>query len=592
MEERNEILAMLPESLPASVAEGMIQSVREDEALGGPYELLTYRRESWCNAFDAEIGFPLDDDEEPRPRWSAACRCGNCGQEWHWGWQDRHTILADIENGEMLPGMLEEGEGLDIQEGENVSCPYCWETLVATPASCLRNGRTYQCMMGRAENLGGRITSVIFWMLSRHVDPDGSSTCKAQPWAAVVVAPSGKILCFKHTYSTQFGKKVFAKAWEPVTRMGEPINSRYYSWEACNFTMTGGFYVTDVPDQTGATGEKTGLSEYLAGNGEFVMTYLKAQRRWPQLENIVKSGWVYSIDAVLNEAVHGRLSVEVALKSCFDLTKKKPKEILRMPKASVGSIGRQRWEFEMLKAWRARFAGHFAPEVFRAMTQRNPLYELEQAAERFGAKMIPRILAYCEKQQGLDRVAGEHVLGYYADYRRMLAQIGGGESEIEIFPPHLREAHDRVTRMIKAEKNKHLEGQFKALAEKWAALEWSDGAICARLPRESVELIDEGKTLNHCVGGYAQTHADGKIIVFIRHARRPERSWYTLNIDLTGEKWREIQLHGYGNEYAHGKWLKIPREVREFVDRWEREVLAPTFRQIKREEKRKKEAAA
>lgn len=131
MDERDEILAMLPESLPASVAEGMIQSVREGEALGGPYELLTYRRESWCNAFDTEIGFPLD-DEEPRPRWSAACRCGNCGQEWHWGWRDMSTIIADAENGETLPGIPEEGEGLDICDGENVPCPYCGETLVAT----------------------------------------------------------------------------------------------------------------------------------------------------------------------------------------------------------------------------------------------------------------------------------------------------------------------------------------------------------------------------------------------------------------------------------------------------------------------------
>ena len=36
----------------------------------------------------------------------------------------------------------------------------------------------------------------------------------------------------------------------------------------------------------------------------------------------------------------------------------------------------------------------------------------------------------------------------------------------------------------------------------------------------------------------------------------------------------EIQLHGYRNEMVDGKRLKIPQRVREFVDLWEREVLA------------------
>ena len=67
---------------------------------------------------------------------------------------------------------------------------------------------------------------------------------------------------------------------------------------------------------------------------------------------------------------------------------------------------------------------------------------------------------------------------------------------------------------------------------------------------------------------------------FVRHRRRPERSYYTLQIDMNGTIPKELQLHGYGNErhgdhkqYAH----KIPRKVREFCDRWEREVLTPWF---------------
>ena len=94
------------------------------------------------------------------------------------------------------------------------------------------------------------------------------------------------------------------------------------------------------------------------------------------------------------------------------------------------------------------------------------------------------------------------------------------------------------------------------------------------------DLVSEGKVLRHCVGTYGSAHCSGKPVFFVRHRRRPERSYYTLQIDMNGTIPKELQLHGYGNErhgghkqYAH----KIPRKVREFCDRWEQEVLTPWF---------------
>jgi hypothetical protein len=69
--------------------------------------------------------------------------------------------------------------------------------------------------------------------------------------------------------------------------------------------------------------------------------------------------------------------------------------------------------------------------------------------------------------------------------------------------------------------------------------------------------------------------------LLLRHARRPERSWFTLNISVTKDKPTRIQLHGYGNEWAHGERLTIPQRVLDFVDRWETEILLPAFRQVR-----------
>ena len=55
--------------------------------------------------------------------------------------------------------------------------------------------------------------------------------------------------------------------------------------------------------------------------------------------------------------------------------------------------------------------------------------------------------------------------------------------------------------------------------------------------------------------------------------------------------WRRFFTFCLKKGEAGGKKLHIPKEVRAFVDRWEREVLAPAFRRVREEEFREAEAA-
>ena len=264
---------------------GMIQGARED--LGGS-GFIIYRRESWDNSFDDEIGWPTQEDAHPR--WATACRCSVCGSEWHSGWGEGHRILAaQGEDGWWYPGIPSEEEAVVIDEGDAFCCPYCGDDVTAISAASLRNGRTYRLLMGRVENLG-TLTAVIFWMLERRVDREADSTYTAMPWQAVVVGSDGGILRYQHTKGDGFGRKLPGDQWRISPHMGEPIRSRYYSWGAINNTQMGGYYVTDVPDQLGMSGEKTGLAEYITAGGDFPMAYLLRQRRWKVLENLVEAG--------------------------------------------------------------------------------------------------------------------------------------------------------------------------------------------------------------------------------------------------------------------------------------------------------------
>ncbi|MCI9187221.1 MAG: hypothetical protein HFF33_07705, partial [Oscillospiraceae bacterium] len=95
-----------------------------------------------------------------------------------------------------------------------------------------------------------------------------------------------------------------------------------------------------------------------------------------------------------------------------------------------------------------------------------------------------------------------------------------------------------------------------------------DGYII-RIPASGEEILNEGRKLQHCVGGYADQHIQGKTtILFMRKVKKPDEPW--LTIEMNGNKL--VQIHGFKNEGLHttkGRFAPDPREVyREFLDTW------------------------
>lgn len=180
------------------------------------------------------------------------------------------------------------------------------------------------------------------------------------------------------------------------------------------------------------------------------------------------------------------------------------------------------------------------------------------------------------------------------DYRRMLydqPQRLMAFTYEELWPRDILTAHDRLAAEIQNSKNPETEANFLHRKQEYSPLEWTDGELCIVCPTSNADLVAEGKTLRHCVGSYGESHLSGNPIFFVRHYRRPERSYYTLNENLKGDKPRRIQLHGYGNEH-HGEHKqhshKIPQKVLDFCDRWEKEILVPWFAKQKAATAKKK----
>lgn len=79
-----------------------------------------------------------------------------------------------------------------------------------------------------------------------------------------------------------------------------------------------------------------------------------------------------------------------------------------------------------------------------------------------------------------------------------------------VFPHNLATAHDSTMSQVKIQMS---EIEKRRIAQRAQELEvyrfaWRDYII--RPAQSGQEIIDEGKVLSHCVGGYAQRHAKGK----------------------------------------------------------------------------------
>lgn len=179
-----------------------------------------------------------------------------------------------------------------------------------------------------------------------------------------------------------------------------------------------------------------------------------------------------------------------------------------------------------------------------------------------------------------DYVTAAEAMGYQLHHENVLLPRKLGEAHDEATKRH-REQLERE-RMIrqqeqerkwKAEREERERLMASSYDERREKLEEKysfamDGYVI-RIPANKDEILDEGRKLQHCVGGYADRHIKGDVtILFMRKAKKPDKAW--LTIEMSGN--RLVQIHGYRNEGVHtqkGRFAPDPAEVyKDFLDTW------------------------
>ena len=79
-------------------------------------------------------------------------------------------------------------------------------------------------------------------------------------------------------------------------------------------------------------------------------------------------------------------------------------------------------------------------------------------------------------------------------------------------------------------------------------LEFATDEYFIRQPDSTDEIVVEGQKLSHCVGGYAERHATGKLtIMFLRQKSAPDEPYYTMEVS---NDYKIVQCRGYKNNWV------------------------------------------
>lgn len=132
----------------------------------------------------------------------------------------------------------------------------------------------------------------------------------------------------------------------------------------------------------------------------------------------------------------------------------------------------------------------------------------------------------------------------------------------EMFPAWVQRAHNCLVKNIRSQDVS--EKVLKNFEERVAAYKWLEGTVgdyVIKVPSTPRDLVDEGNSLNHCVGGYIPRIAEGTSrILFLRKKDAPEVSLYTFEIN---EELDVIHAKGAYNS-------DLPEEMEEVFKTWKK----------------------
>ena len=346
-------------------------------------------------------------------------------------------------------------------------------------------------------------------------------------------------------------KKDFYDRWNHVKKSRsdafdmKPFTSAYYA--DYDFIMLGRLKSVDFM-------RYHSLHEYLAlVEGETcaedrTVRYLCEYAKHPRLEMLVKCG----LASIVKELVwYGKKH-----KSIIDWNAKTPRGALYLTKPEYKTLMKAEDKYR-----------YIAVECLHHWRKVNPKAKIENAITICEAGIYQDCRNYLEKYVFTLDIPVKKILQindrrreFWRDYIQAAEKLGYDlKNPVVVFPKDLKEAHDTAISAVSYKVNREMEEMAKkTLAERRKKYNFESGDFLIRIAETMQEIIDEGKKMHHCVGGYAERHMkDQTTILFVRRADDPETP-------LCAVEWRQGKIW---QAYCF-KNTDPPPEIKAFLAEW------------------------
>ena len=516
------------------------------------------------------------DGEDGKKEKAVKCKCSACGGEWIAPRADFEERGCRYSHPPAPFGFYNNKKY--VIDGKEMNCPICGAKAIArhigkinSLAVCEVN-RVYPLTVHK---IGGQLAFII-WEITKHIDKDGNAHICDRYFEAYVFEKRKAIRLVG--YRRFLSSISYLPEWQQLKRcddrVGEYSRSYIYPWKKSLLT--------------GTEAENCKLDLYLKANPKkaYPVSYMRLWQRHKNVENLIMQGAGKIVSDKIERTRTYYDPPQISQIKSINFKEVKPHKMLGITKDEFRVLAKDRWSNNDLQFYNDAKNDGLKPEDIAVLRKAcgGAWYEVRPILER-GANIM-RAARYIAKQKR--KFKDPHGLldfRYLADYWDMAAANGDDLTDDKIRYPHkLTSAHDNAMALKEEKESAAMQEKFD---KRYAELEkfcYSSSGLSIHPARSQKEMIMEGKLLDHCVGGYANSHAEGRTsIFFIRRESEPETPFYTLELDVKALKVR--QNRGYKN-------CARTDEVQAFEDEWVEFVKKVSAKSAKKPKKRNERKAA
>ena len=293
------------------------------------------------------------------------------------------------------------------------------------------------------------------------------------------------------------------------------------------------------------------MKEYQKAVGEVnAFDYAERYLQTPQIEMLVKTGLKYIVD----ELIRSRYGIVA------DENADRADRFLGIRKGHLKLLAENHGNLRMLEVLQLeqRRGQNWTDEQVMNLTELGaPIAVFGLLEHMTVRKMLNRVAKYAGCDYGTGCITASARLGamarLYVDYLDMRKGLGYDLSNtVWLFPRSLEEAHAAMVAEINTRdldrRIVEVDGRFPRIRKQYRRLRkeffYEDDTYQIRPAGSAGEIVTEGRTLHHCVGGdgYLSRHNDGqRIILFLRFLEDPDIPYVTVEID---RNYRICQWYG------------------------------------------------